>query len=518
MQRRTILALLAPCALLSAAALADPGQTPGTPTVWPSDAPAAPVDPTGAPTPPSQPPMDAPTEAPLDTPTAAPASEVPPGWPQPSTTAPDTSASGTTPPTLPAPDAATPIALFAMRPPVASALYLQGFDVSWETRPHRLQSLVVVADAGAPAAQTPPSGALLARVQGGSWADGRVARDEALVNIAYGGVSSREASIYRGAVRTAVRGDASPMGAREPAIVTIPVEVPLTAATSAAPATGGTTEMPMEVPMEAPMEAPTETPMGTAPETPPAAGTAPPEAANQAADEARAARYDGGAVFLQGIAIQTDAAHPDGFTPHVLAVQLGPVTVRDGIARFDLTVEVQAAAVPDREQHLTDYGAEVEVGWVLVPAAAERVHRLEASGGAAHGIEVEATASKGEPVPLPVGVDLQPDTEDVAVGLSGFRVAIDQAGLDSGRYLRSLGMTVADAGVDPWRRRWDGVVEARFSNAGEVTRADAVALQADVTVLELGEGDRSWSGRWSTSVSGGDQQLPYPRPAQTGRR
>lgn len=440
MQRLTILALLAPCVLLSAPAFAEPAQPSGSnPTVWPADAPPAP-EPPAAPT-------------------------VPPGWGQPST-APGTA---TAPPTLPPPAAATPIALFATRPPVASALYLQGFDVSWETRPHRLRSLVIVADAGAPSGATPPTGALLARVQGGSWADGEVANDVAMVNLAYGGITSPSAPIYRGAVRAALRGEASPARAPVPAIVTIPVEVPLAGAPTVA---------------------------SSEPATP----------------------YDSGAVFLQGLAIETDGAHPDGFTPHVLSVQLGPVTVANGVARFDLTLEVQAAAVPDRDQHLVSYGAEVEVGWVLVPATAARVHRVQASGGAAHGIEIDAMQSQAEPVPLPVGTDLRPGTRDVAVGLSGFRVAIDQTGVLAGRYLRSFGVTLADTGVDPWRGRWDGIVEARFSNAGEVTRAESVALQADVTVLELAEGERSWSGRWTTPVTGDAQRIPYPGPIQRGTR
>ncbi|MDP2308344.1 MAG: hypothetical protein Q8P18_20160 [Pseudomonadota bacterium] len=470
MQRRTILALLAPCALLAAPALADPGQPSSIPEVWPADTPPAPTE----------------TPAPTDAPAAPEAPVAPPGtpgWSQPST-APGTA---TAPPTLPAPDAASPIALFAMRPPVASALYLQGFDVSWETRPHRLQSLVIVADAGAPAAATAPTGALLARVQGGSWADGEVAQDAAMVNLAYGGISSANAPIYRGAVRAALHGEASPTHAPEPALVTIPVEVPLTpAAAPAAGTPGAATSTPAPAPTDAPA------PLASA--------------------------YDGGAVFLQGLAIETDAGHPEGFTPHVLSVQLGPVTVADGVAHFDLTLEVQAAAVPDRDQHLASYGAEVEVGWVLVPASAARVHRLETSGGAAHGIEIDALQSRAEAVPLPLGVALTPGTTEVAVGLSGFRVAIDQTGLVAGRYLRSLGVTLADTGVDPWRSRWDGVVEARFSNAGDVTRAESVALQANVTVLELGAGDRAWAGRWSTSVTGEAQQTPYPGAVEAGTR
>ncbi len=462
MQRRTILALLAPCALLSAPALAEPGQPPPPGlTVWPSDIPTeTPAEPGGA-------------QAIPETGTAS------------------------APPTLPAPDVGTPIALFAMRPPVASALYLQGFDVSWETRPHRLHSLVVVADAGAPSAQTPPSGGLLAAVRGGSWADGEVANDAAMVNLAYGGISSESTPIYRGAVRASLKGEAAPLGGAEPARVTIPVEVPLSGGAAAPTAPGPAAVAP-----------------GTATTIPDPAAAVPPTDA----PVVPAAQYDGGAVFLQGLAIETDAAHPDGFTPHTLAVQLGPVTVTNGVARFDLTLEVQAAAVPDRDQHLAGYGAEVEVGWVLVPAAAERVHRLEAAGGATHGIEVDAQRGHAEPVPLPVGADLRQGTTDVAVGLSGFRVAIDQSGIDAGRYLRDLGITVADAGVDPWRRRWDGVVEARFSNAGDVTRSESVALEADVTVLELGAGDRAWSGSWTTPVTSGPQQMAYPGPGWTGQR
>ncbi len=500
MQRRTILALLVPCAFVSAVAFADPAPTgtdapaPDGPPPTPAPAPAqesppvpgwdhpSPDEPTPRPAPwtqvptdlppsdarPPEPPTEAPTEAPTALPSEAPGTAVPTDVPPtdaPPIDAPPVEAPGDEPgapilepPALPEAGAEAAFALYATRPPVAGALYLQGFDVAWEARPHRLKSVIVVADAGAQSADTAPTGALFAQVQGGSWASGARATDTSTVNVAYGGIGSASAQIHRGAVRTTLKGDAPVLGRAEAARIVVPVEVPL----------GGT--------------------------------------------------GDGAAVYLQGLAIQTDASHPDGFTPHVLEVRLGPATVTDGVARFDITIEVQAAAVPDRDQHLASYGADVEVGWLLVPAAADRVHRVSASATAAHGIEIGARPAHAEPVPLSLGVDLRPGTTDVAAGLSGFRLAVDATGLDAGRYIRSVGVLLEETGVDPWRGRWDGEVEARFSNAGPVTRAEGVTLEADVTVLELVEGERAWSGRWTTTLSGEPQQLAYPGPERMGRR
>lgn len=517
MQRRSILALLVPCALLSASALfstsalADPAPAPGA-------EPAAP---------------------PLSDPSVWAAT--PPAPPEPP------------PPVEPS----ATNAQFAMRPPVSSALYLQGFDVSWESQPRSISSLMVVADGGADSVQAPPTGALLVQVQAGPSAEGARADDAAMVNLAYGGVSSENTPIYRGAVRASLQGGAT----GEPTRLTIPIEVPLQATPAQPPPTGDSlapTEPRVEPPAEPGPGAPVEPRIEPAPDaaTPRDGSTEPPPGT----PPTQAARYDSGAVFLHGLAIETDATHPAGFTPHVMAVALGPVTVKDGIARFDLTLEVQGSsmretvggapdertgapepAVPDQaaagdpagapEQAAAadpappsdGYGAEVEVGWVLVPAASERVHRLEASGGAAHGIEVTAesttrTATQAQPVALPLGVDLRPETTDVAVGLSGFRVALDPEVLNADRTFRSLGVTIADASVDPWRHRWDGVVDARFSSVGAVPQAASVALEADVTVLELDAGERAWSGQWSTPTTGDPRQLPYPAPIRTGRR
>ncbi|MFN7144671.1 MAG: hypothetical protein ACK4YP_12925, partial [Myxococcota bacterium] len=264
--------------------------------------------------------------------------------------------------------------------------------------------------------------------------------------------------IQRGVVLARIEGKAPVMGAAEPARIVVPVEVPLPGA------------------------------------------------------------WDAAAPFLEGFHIGTDPAHPDGFTPHALAVDVGPVRVEGGVARFDVTVEVQAAAVPDRDQHLGDYGAEVQVAWMIVPSSAARVHRVEAAGSAEHGIEVEASAARVTPVALAVGTATQPDTTDVAAGLSGFRVAVDETGLDAGRYLRALTVSLQPGNVDPFRQQWGGAVEMRFGNAGPVTRAEGVSLEADVTVLELTDDQRSWSGRWATTMTGPDATIAYPAPEQTGRR
>jgi hypothetical protein len=434
MQRLTLLALFAPLLLLSEAARAQPLST--GPTTWPADAPipeapAAPTPPTG---------WD-PTTAPAVTPPIT----------EPPTATPSTG----TPPT--GPGTVSAFALYATRPPVASALYLQGFDVAWDARPGRLRSLVFVADAAAPNPGTAPSGALLVRVQGGA-AAGEAVDDRATADLAYGGMSSTNAPIYRGAVRTTLTGGTSPGAPREPAIATIPVEVPVAGVTA-----------------------------------------------------------DSAAVFIQGFAFESEATHADGFVPRVLSVQLGPATITDGIARFDVTVELDAAVAPGGLGPTAGYGADVEVGWALVPAAADRVHRVDVSGGAPHGVGLDGAPATTAAVPLPLGVDLHPGTTDVAAGLSGFRVAIDGAGTDTGRSLRTLGVTLDEAGVDPWRARWDGVVEARFANMGGDAAIEGVSLQADVTVLELAEGERAWSGRWQTPLAGADAQLPYPGTQRTGR-
>lgn len=344
-------------------------------------------------------------------------------------------------------------------PPAAVAGVLQGFRIRWDARPHRLRSLGFGVELR-PGPAGAVVGALAAHVRGGSWASGERARDVPRVELDYAGLATRERPAHVGVERLAATGRATrDLLLRRPAEARRTVEVPL---------------------------------------------AAPAEAA---------------AVFLTAFRVDTDAGHPFGFTLHALRVELDAVDIDEDaagrpVARFDVHVRVEAAAVPDRRQDLEEYGVDVVISWLLLPGAASAVTRQPLDGRDRRGISL---AGDSEDVPrarLPFGAACH--GPGALVGLAGFFVEIAQDGYESGRYLRELAVQVDDVRVDPFRARFDGELAIVFSNAGDIARPVAVSFGAVVSTLETSAGEHTWSGRWSEHLTEPDAVVDYPSGVPAG--
>lgn len=223
-------------------------------------------------------------------------------------------------------------------PPVArergSALILQGLDVDWHARPHRLR--VLGAGFGASGAGAKPEGTMWAEVQGGSWASGRRVSDVPTVHATYAGLATADRPVLVGSTTLHLAGTVRLAGnKRVPATAIADVAVPV----------------------------------------------------HGSADTA--------AVWLSGFRIATTPAPPNGFTVHALSVEVGPPSVDAGMLRFPVSGLVQAAPVPDRGQKLDTYGADVVVDWVAVPARASEVHEIQARADLGRGLAAIADAERG---------------------------------------------------------------------------------------------------------------------------
>lgn len=326
---------------------------------------------------------------------------------------------------------------------------LQGFDIAWESRPHRLRSLGFIVDVRGDAAGN-PTGSLTASAQGGSWASGEQARDTPAIELDYAGFSSPVRQPVTGHVQVTVDGR------------------------------GGTVVRDI-VPAKGTARVEVAVPEGTA-----AVGT-----------------------FLTGFSIQTDPLHEFGFTLHELEIQLGAPEVVGDRAAFDVTVRFVAAPVPDRAQDLSVYGGTIDVWYAVIPTAVEGVARRAETGRLEHGIELEA-GPVTRPVRRNVEVLTDPNGVGAMIGLSGFRVAVDEAGLLSGRYLRELAIRAEELRYDPFLHEADASISLLFSNAGPVTRPISVDVGASITVLSLLPRERTWSGRWDTALEQPLQTVPYP--------
>lgn len=342
----------------------------------------------------------------------------------------------------------TPPASAAPASATSTTAVLQGFHVRWDARPHRLHSLGMQVDlAAAPGGGT--EGTLAAQVRGGSWASGVKAHDTPAIEVDYAALTSRHRPAYQGTANLQLAGNIAPE--REKRV----------------PAAGG-------IRIDDPL------PQGAT----------------------------GAAVFLTGFQIDTDAAHPDGFTVHELGISVGPPTVAHGRVAFDVTARLVAAAVLDRRQNLEDYGASVDIYYVVVPSAAEAVHRLSVTGTMTRGISLVNDNEAVRPGRFPFAVDTHAPA--ALVGLSGFLLQLDEQGSTSGRYLREVGVQLDDVRLDPVRGRVDGDAEMVFSNSGDVARPIAVTLSADLTVLDLTAGETTWSGRWADVLPIPEVSVHYP--------
>lgn len=325
------------------------------------------------------------------------------------------------------------------------ALVLEGFDMVWDRRPHRLRRLSVAATGVQGAAE------LRATAQGGTWATGVKASDTPRLRVDYAHVAAPGLRFVPVQVRVPLQGRAK--GPDRVYVVperTVPVDLPL------------------------------------------------PEHLAGAALGA----------WLTGIDISTLPSHEVGYTPHAISVTLGaPQHTAEG-ARLSVHTRVEAAPVPDRNQQLQDYRATVVVDLVVAVAEAGSAARVHAHKTAQRNVEPVASPRRGAPFRIPLSAPVPSDLAWTVAGLSGFSIEFGREGPTSGRYLRALTVGLRDPRVDAVRGVWFAEADMRMSNAGELSRAIRVHAEIDATLLHLGAPGALSRGRWSPEAGTGCARWP----------
>ncbi len=334
--------------------------------------------------------------------------------------------------------------------PVAGGLVLQGFDLVWDLRPHRLRRLQVGA-IGTGAGEAAVTGQLRAGAQGGTWATGEKASDTPRVTVSYASVMAPGLAFVPARATLALQGRA-----RGPDKVDIVPE--------------GAVDVEIALP-------PGLTPVALTP-------------------------------WITGLDISTLPSHPDGYTPHAVAIDLGTPTVGTGAANVRVSARVEAAPVPDRAQKLDDYRATVVVDFVLVVAEAGAVQRVDGGAMLQRNVEPLASARRGPPFRIPLSAPLEPDTRSAIAGLTGFRVEVGREGPSNGRYLRALTVGLRDTRVDRQRGVWSADGDLRLSNAGELPRAARVEGDIAASVLMLPVDAVVESGLWRPDAGTGCAAYP----------
>lgn len=336
----------------------------------------------------------------------------------------------------------------------AGGLFLQGFDVEWTSRPHRVRHLGVRTAGRMSADGREIVGELGAEVRGGTWASGRIAFDTPRIDVRYGAVAAEGLDYLHGSTTLQVVGQ---LGRRRqpdrPAAGTTTVEVPL----------------PVDAGAAAPM-----------------------------------------AVWLTGFDIDTAPSHPNGYTPHAIAVWLGqPERVGDRV-RFDVHARFEAAPVLDRAQQLAEYGATVRVDWAIAMPEGGATRRFGVRVALAHGVDPIRLGDRSEPARVPLTVDHLAPLPLAVAGLSGFEVDLLGDGPVDGRYLRALTVGLEDGRYDPARGTYDALVALRFANAGHLARPIRVEAAAEFTLLQLPRDADVREGRWSPPPSAQAYRVGYP--------
>lgn len=350
------------------------------------------------------------------------------------------------PPRTPPPDAPT----VQIAPAVDETLFLEGFDLVWDKRPHRLRRLLVGATGGGEGA------ALQASAQGGTWATGEKGSDTPRLRIDYGQLSAAGVRFVPVRVTLPLQGRAK--GPDRMDVVpqqTIAVTVPLP------------------------------------PGTPPDATLLP---------------------WLTGLDVSTLPSHEVGYTPHALSVTLGAPQRTGDAAVVHVHGRVEAAPVPDRNQQLQDYRATVVVDLVVVVAEAAEGRRVHAHKTLQRNIEPVASPRRGAPFRIPLEAALPAEADQVVAGLSGFSIEFGREGPTSGRYLRALTVGLRDPRVDPARATWTADADLRMSNAGELSRAIRVHGELDASLLILPRSGRLGRGSWSPAAGTGCASWPALDP------
>lgn len=335
------------------------------------------------------------------------------------------------------------------------ALFLQGFDVMWVQRPHRLSRLRVGVEGRV--GEEGLAGTFEAVVQGGTWANGKMASDTPKVSVRYAGLVSDDLVFVPGRVDLVLEGS---YGYRE-----------------ARPAAGGAT---VRVPIPA---------------------------------EAGA---DAVAVWLTGVDFATAASHPHGYTPRTLSAQLMPPRRAGDAVEIDVFAAFEAAPTLDRVQDLAAYGSHVRVDYVVAFAKGGAARRFGVRAILEHGVDPEGSVPDPDPAHIPVTAPVARGLPEAVAGLSGFAVTLLEDGRADGRYMRALTVGVEDGRYDGARGTYDAVATLRFTNAGRLARRTHVDAAAEFTLLELAHPAEVREGRWSPPVDGQAHRVAYPSMEEIG--
>jgi hypothetical protein len=330
------------------------------------------------------------------------------------------------------------------------ALFLQGVDVRWHARPHRVSGLGF----GASGVDVDDvlTGTLFGRIRGGTWASGVAATDVASLSVKYGAVQGSHLAVATARAELSLVG-ALPKRDQEglSAQTTVTVELPL-------------------------------------PELSPEAEVV---------------------VWLQGFDFDTRPSHDTGYTPRAIGVSLGPVERTEaGMVSVDVTARLDGAPVPDRRQAL---GAYASTAWVeLVVVGSEHAHATRLRTGLDEDVPpLEEGALRRSPQRLPLGAELAPGTVTAIAGLTGFSLEVDSQGPMSGRYLRALTVAVEDERLDLARGSYDAAGALRFANSGPIPRKLHLAADLEVSLLQLTEPAAVRRGRWQPGPGQG-AVVAYP--------
>ena len=178
-----------------------------------------------------------------------------------------------------------------------------------------------------------------------------------------------------------------------------------------------------------------------------------------------------GVVLLNGFSLATDVTHPEGFTVGSVGARIRDVAWSVGRVAFTLWMQVGAAPVWDREQHLDRYGFEGDVTYHVLwadgayPAHGSVAYRVENPAPGIYPRIPHASAAQQRLVL--VG---RPGLSFAVAGLTGFFLNINaEADLFPGRYLRELSVFTRDIRYDPASGEVALLSDGYFSNSGLVT-------------------------------------------------
>jgi hypothetical protein len=308
-----------------------------------------------------------------------------------------------------------PVRAVRQEPEQGGGPLLQGFDVQWDRRPHRVRALAFrVASADGHPDDRPQ--AVYSDVRGGTWASGERGVDFPTWSLRWGELTAGHTAYWPGTLEMDVRG--SVRGALD-ARATDRMVV-----RSIVPCRG----------------------------------------------------EDALATILTGFGLRSHPSHPHGFTPRAVAVELREPRCVDGAVEWDVEVEFSGGSVPDRTQRLWDYGGLVRVDYAVVVVEGGSVERVEVETLAA-GRQASARGRGGTQVPVRWSPDS--NTEHWTYGLSGFSFLFTSQGPLSGRYLRSLSVGLDGTREPGSQEEdFVGMVRLRMANTGPVARPGRLRARA----------------------------------------